>query len=507
MKKLRIGIIAVSLCVSLCACGMDTQREGEVNGKSVNQGSSRDDIYGSSKTYGEREGDLYEASVSPGGNDGEANGLWVSAGDSGGSDQAALENAGLEILCDSTNLADCYTGAGYYYLTEEPVKLSNGEYGTHLMYMDFATQQEIYLCNHTGCKHDTADCPAVFPFDEFQPVTSGLFVYKDHLYVLSKGSDYEGALIMDYSMNLREQVEAEAVQAVLYQMNLDGTNRQRCYTFEQGLAVEDIVVGGREGIYFVIKKLSSAIGEDGNRLVTSSEKMLVCLDVDAKKTKDVCSLDSDQGIAWKISGCFQNSIVLSGVDYGRVLTLDDHTLDNDAWKELYKNSDDVIAVLDLGTGTIQERYRIDNSRGHDMACLNNMLYISYEETGEIAAYDFSSGEEKTLCTLSQSAIITTLGNLLCCRTADLTSDFTYYFVDTGTGEIHHSPLVNQTLGWSLEFKADLGAQVLVVYDYEATPFGDDSYEITQYKYALITMEDLLTGNANYHPIHMIGRGV
>ena len=58
----------------------------------------------------------------------------------------------------------------------------------------------------------------------------------------------------------------------------------------------------------------------------------------------------------------------------------------------------------------------------------------------------------------------------------------------------------------LEFKAESGSKILVIYDYEYTPLGDDSYDITQYRYALIEKSDLYAGNGIYEPIKMIGKG-
>ena len=100
----------------------------------------------------------------------------------------------------------------------------------------------------------------------------------------------------------------------------------------------------------------------------------------------------------------------------------------------------------------------------------------------------------------------TFDDVLCCRSWDLADDFTYYFVNVETGEIYNPSLVNQTLGWSLEFQAEIGSKVLLIYDYEATALGDGAYEITQYKYALIEKEDLYAGNAKYLPMKMIGKG-
>ena len=66
--------------------------------------------------------------------------------------------------------------------------------------------------------------------------------------------------------------------------------------------------------------------------------------------------------------------------------------------------------------------------------------------------------------------------------------------------------MNQSLGWSLDFRAVLDSEVLAIYDYEYIDNGDGSYEITRYQYGLISQEDLFAGNPNFRKINMIGRG-
>ena len=97
MKKILAMVMVFVLCCSLCACNASIQNDNEAEENKVSQ----------------------------------------------------QQIGGMKILNDSDNLASCYTNDGYYYLTEEATKLKNGEYGTHLMYMDFATQQEIFLCSNT----------------------------------------------------------------------------------------------------------------------------------------------------------------------------------------------------------------------------------------------------------------------------------------------------------------------------------------------------------------------
>lgn len=140
MRKIADMVLIFTLCCSFCACS---------TGTNYNSATEKDNV-------------LHKVKNAEPGNSGKS---------------VNQQTAGLKILNDTETLASCYTDAGYYYLTEDVEELENGEYGAHLMYMDFATKQEIYLCSNTGCKHNTPDCPAVFVMDEFPICTSGIFSY------------------------------------------------------------------------------------------------------------------------------------------------------------------------------------------------------------------------------------------------------------------------------------------------------------------------------------------
>ena len=444
MKKIFAVLMSLVLGGSLCACGNGVQTLGENTGKE----SSGSFVSEEQAVAG---GIMKKQSTQEQSSKGQA-----------------VE--GLQILNDSDHLANCYTKDGYYYLTKDATELEDGTWGTHLMYMDFATKQ-------------------------------------DKLYVLSKESDNEGSVTQDLVVSSDDAaVETEAAKAVLYEMNLDGTNRQKVFTFDAGLTVEDVVLGDESGLYFVTKKLSNTMGEGNNSVTTSTGRKLVFWNKSTQKAEDICSLNFEDGINWKIIGCMDNALVLSGTDYGKALTTDDYTKSDDDWNNMYKNSSEVVATLDLNTKTLDEKYRMDNATLHSIAVMDGTLYVSNSETGEIKTINLTTKEEKVLCTLAQNYIMNTFDHVLCCDTWNDENDRTYYFVNTDTGEVQHSSLVNQALGWNLEFKAEVGSQILVIYDYEYTPLGDNSYDITQYKYALIDKSDLYAGNAKYEPILMVGKG-
>ena len=464
MKKLFVlFMIAVLVCSSLCACSNQAGTSGGNDDAGQNAGAQQN---------------------------------------TGGS--ASSGSGDLQLLSNRYGDAACNTENGYYYLTTEVKKLRDGSYGTHLMYMDFAAGREIYLCSTAGCKHDSLDCPAVLSYDDFPTVSTIPFVFGDYLYILSREYDNDGSVSQETMQIGGNGNSVESQPAVLYRANLDGTGRKKIFTFDAGLTLEDKVIGNDKGIYIITKKLSA--DKDGNETyTTSSERRLMFLDLSSLSLSEVCSMDFGDHISWKIIGCCQNDFLLCGDDFGREITRDE-TWNEDVYKELFKNSSKVYALLNRDGGKPKEIARQSNRYDRSVQLLGNKLYLSSEENQNIDVLDIQTGEKKTLCTLPQNLMMDTLGDTLCCRGWDLAGDPIWYFVDTKTGAVTKTPLVIPHNGWSIDFRAETKTDVLFVYDYDATESGDGSYEIHRYKHALISKDDLFVGKDSYRKIEMVERG-
>lgn len=482
MKKIMMILTALGLCFSFCACA--AKENGGAAGANEASGQSEAGVRGTDR-QGVGQGNSGQES-------------------SGGENVGEQGTEGLYFLYRGDDRTGCYTEEGYYYLTEETEELSDGSYGAHLMYMDFATQQEVYLCSNTACNHDTPDCTSVFLYEDFPSFSTRIFIYKDMLYILSKEYDTEGTVITSLAGDSEGEIESSP--AVLYRANLDGTDREKVYAFDSDVTVEDLVLGDSSGIYLVTKKTETS-KSGSSTYTTSTDRNLILVDVEKGTETKVCSLELNDDISWKVRGCFDNKLVLEGVDYGKKMSAGE-IMDDDGWKESYENSSQVYALLAIDSGAYEEVYRVSNKELNSAEIKGNMMYISNSGTGEIRSVDLFTGEEKTLCSLPQNSIYGMIGDKLCCYDWSGNKDYTFYYVDVNTGEISHSSLVNKSLGWSLEFRAELVDDVLVIYDYDYTPsdLQDDAYEINCYKYALISKEDLYAGVANYRPIQMIGKG-
>lgn len=413
-----------------------------------------------------------------------------------------VQNSGSLTVLASGDYAYFNTEDGYYYITEEEIALKDGGYATHLMYMDFATQQEIYLCSDAGCSHDDESCTAVLCEDEFEWGSSKIFVWNGSLYILSKEYDSDGSTVIEFSIG--EAPEVETAPATLYRMNLDGTDRKKIYTFADGVTLEDCIFADDDGIYFITKKLETSV--DGNTTITSStDRNLVRYTPAGAKLETVVSMNFDDSITWQAVGCFDNSLVLEGIFYADGSDASAN-MSQDEWKEIYNKSKSVFATLDLSNGELTQVYQIQNSGIHSSATRAGFLYVSEESTGTIEKIDLRSGEQTTLASVSQSNICGMIGEKLICRTWDMTEDYSLYFVDVDSGAVSHCGLVNKYNGWALEVMGETEEDAIVIYDYKADANSDGSYEIYQYKFALIDKDELYAGNGDYRPIQMVGMG-
>ena len=212
-------------------------------------------------------------------------------------------------------------------------------------------------------------------------------------------------------------------------------------------------------------------------------------------------MDFDDNISWSVIGCSDRSLVLYGIDFGREVSPEEiHKKDTDVFDDSY----DVFANLDVDSGTMKEIYRVYAPKARYFEMDANNLYFSIAGDGSITSVNLHTGQQTELCKIPQDALFGIIGDKLYTRDG---SDYTYYFIDVNTGEISHSGLVNKSLGWSLDIIAEAGDQVLTIYDYDATPKGDGSYTINGYQYGLINKEDLYAGRDNFIPINMIGKGM
>lgn len=419
---------------------------------------------------------------------------------------AAQEESGeLRMLC--TEQWHCMSQGGYYYIEELSKELKKGFWGQHIMYMDFATKQEVYLCAEPGCKHIDEKCSAVLADDLGQE--SLIFAMNDKLYIVEKEFDNENSMEGQFIGEDGELAEEEKIPVTLYSMGLDGSDRKKEYTFDRDIMVEARVLGDGENIYFVTKKLVTS-SKEMQKYTTATERSLVKFGVKDSSMETLCPLSSEEKIRWGILGVSGENIILEGTKYNGNLTLEEEmALENEKLWEYANDSKDIIMALNIKDGKTSEVYSVDNDPDslHCTAMWEDSLYISWEKEKKVEKVDIKTGKVKKLADGISVYIGGTLPGILCCDSWSDSKDYTSYFVDMNSGEVHHSQLVNKCNGWEIEIIGEWEGKVLAIYDYDATEDEDGAWDIKRKQFGLIDKEDLLKGTDAFEKIEMKGTGM
>lgn len=417
-----------------------------------------------------------------------------------GETKGGEDGSGFVLLSDANSAFSNHFGTeqGYYQFTESQ-EIADGLYGKHLTYIDYAQREEVYLCSDSACLHNSATCSSVFLDDEFgrDPLP---FVWEETLYVL--GREYDGDGVVEVFGGGAPDMAA----AALYRMELDGSDRKKIYTFPEDTVVEKLVFGSGDTLWFVIKEF--VFEQEGNQTYTLAKERRICrYSIADNKMSEGVSLDFGDNIQYKVIGGYGSLLVLSGVAYPDGMSETDvMRLDDDKWRNVWQNSSTIYSTFDVATQEKKEIYRTDNREMSFCAVKGGMLFIADSVSGEITRLNLDTGEQSVLASLKQNYIYYVLRDTLCCVSIEDVNDKSLYFVDMESGEVKRSMLTNLSLGWQLDILAETEREVLVIYDYDAKDNGDGSYEILQYKYALISKEDLYNGVAGYKPVTMLGRG-
>lgn len=419
---------------------------------------------------------------------------------------ASRAAASFEII--NNGRLNCSNEDGYYYLTQEGVKLADGAYGSRMMYMDYATKQEIFLCNRPGCSHDTTECPAVFDQASMH-LAGSLFIHEGFLYAFSHEQDQAGATFMS-SDSGGVMTEGDPgignAQAALYRMNLDGTDRKKVLSFEAGLALEDTVLGGDGTLYFITKKLSGEQVDARTSYVTAAQRQLVKVDTQTWESSQICQLDTD----WQIIGTWKDGLVISSFIFDHELTTEELT-DENAYVAAFKNSVTQYSIFYPADERREQLLELPNTQLNTAAVHGGSLYTSTDGAGNIRRTDLESKETGVFVETNANQILEAYDDVLYCSEwgRGNASAPTSYFVRYEDGTVLSSNLVTETMGSDVVVRAELADRFLVIYDEDATldtAYDNGQYSVFGYKYALIAKEDFYTGKAGYEPIAMIGFG-
>lgn len=152
-------------------------------------------------------------------------------------DFSPMQTNGVEVLREDLEDDGFSSSSGYYR-----VIFREDQIAFNLCYTDFATRQEIYLCNQPNCTHDNESCTSWFPLDN--AITYPVPV-SDKL-VLIHGA------VPGYAEVMKEDGVAQVIL-----MNPDGSEQKTIARFSSTDRIASVPPGGlardNENVYFVLE--------------------------------------------------------------------------------------------------------------------------------------------------------------------------------------------------------------------------------------------------------------
>ncbi len=404
----------------------------------------------------------------------------------------------------------CTTEEGFYFL--ESYRRKNY---SHLMYIDYASGQEVFLCSDSSCKHDKESCSAVFSHDEFYEVYSGsqLFTYGGKLFYLSTAVDKDQSLS---AVDFEEDSETDAYEslsaskkAALYRMDLDGSQREKILELGQGELFEDNVAGDGDSLWLITKTPDVYRDEKtGTYCSYSKNRQLIKFNLTDKKITQTIPLEEYNNIFPYFIGAAGDKLIFQGVEYpdGKKKSEWLEALAPYAdWEEekkhipekaeFYERCNAVCFTMDINTGEIKEIFR-GQGRSADLRQRGDFLYIG-EGKGVLKKTNISTGESEDINIpdgYRWDGFL--LGDKIALRSEDDANLEYYCFLDEKTGKIKKSDVVNDLV---LKLYAETEDLALVSYMGGASKYFSE-------KLALIDLEDVYNGNKDFKPIILAERG-
>lgn len=510
MKKITILLLSLSVVLSLCGC--DNTASKNDSGKNVN--SSEPAMPNGTNTV--------QASAEPGESSNPANSGNPETSEA--SEAPTQNDSELRLIYDSDiflnaqNTVNC-TENGYYSVKSLRTSYWDDKF-LNLTYVDFASHREVVLCSDSSCKHDNEKCASYLSSKDFLSIP-GVFINGDYLYLLSTEYDQSGTMSSGggYTAPGYEPPE-ETRRASIYRMNLDGTNRQKIWEADNvGDVIEAKIFGDGEDIWFAAKTPAMKIYENpeskknGAVFYYSKNRALMRYSSSENKITERIPLDDYNNIALDIMGCKDGKLILSGTAYPNGTSIWDNMeilapspnfgdSDSATW-EFMKKCENVYFSLDISTKEIKETFRktigeLLEQENHFV--VDGRLYLICEDYS-VCAVDLLTGEMSEINVPKGYRLDEFFLDKMCfTRVTENWDDDKTYITDLNGENMTATEFIS--FGSDYEVLGLTSDKAVIIYETEKIPSVNNpgAYTVGKRKAGLISIDDMLNGQANFEPI-------
>lgn len=371
-----------------------------------------------------------------------------------------------------SNKGDSNEEGCYFIKTEEE--------STHLAYYDYATQQEIYLCNKPECQHKDSTCTAYL---DGASSMSQLFVYKNHLYIVE-----------NIGLTMNALGESQALSPQVIQIDLDGQNRKDLYKLDDYEFEYGSIIVGDDCLYIpVIRETKVETGKNSFMQVTA-EKYLYKINLETGEGQQV--MDMKYKNIMSVEG---RSIIMNVSQYDEYPEKYLKENDYSKYDQLMANSKTNYEIYDIDT---EQTKTITVNQKEMGTYYKNKIYTVTNKA--LYALDLDTQKEEKILDLKYDGYISGIINDYI-----IVDQWDNQFImtlkisikDFTKEELNH---YLRTPKEPVQILAQTSNQLLVMYDREGqeekTWAGTMQYETKKEYIGLISIEDYLNNQNHYKDI-------
>lgn len=407
--------------------------------------------------------------------------------------QGNMQEKDIKMLYNNSFGLACGSKDGYY-------SIYNNEDGiTNIMYVDYKTRKQIYLCDKLECNHDNDKCTSYIDF-KYAAMEKILLCDDKYLYLITSEHNNTNGISTSISYGDLGAIN-EDQPTTIYRMNLDGSNKKKLVTLNTGELLANNFFTDGNYIYGIAMKNSTVILDDDNSYTDNDSCRLIGISNDSGEVKEISTWNSD----WSILGVFNNKVIVKQLKFNKELTVEDKT-DEEKYKELLSNAEDIILAFDIKTREFEEL--ISNKSNNDYYYNmygKDIFYYSYNGD-KIMSFDLNTKEENVFLESKYSNIQQIYDGYII--SSDWSDDNNAsYLINIDNKSINEFNLIKNN-GFPVNIIAESKDLFFVEsncdIESEYVEWAGVTQEVeTNRQYSLISKEDFFNSNKNFEDIKLL----
>lgn len=273
------------------------------------------------------------------------------------------------------------TKDGYYTISTDENGMMN------IMYVDYKTKKQIYLCDKSQCEHDNDKCTSFIDM-KYSARENTLLSDGKYLYLVSSEFNNKGGISTSINYGTGE-VQQEDEPSSIYRMNLDGSNKKKLASLDSGELLDDKFFTDGNYLYGIAMKKTN-IKIDGDTTYTKGDDyQLIGISIEDGERKNITDWDND----WTILGVYEDKLIVNKLKFDHELT-DEERMDNEKYIAAYRKAKEIIGIYDFNTKDFEELASHDASNDYLYEIYEKNLFYYKNNGDKIMSLDLESKKEE-----------------------------------------------------------------------------------------------------------------